>query len=525
MLPGDLLVARRYRDTIRPTYAEITEVNLKLSGRLIRLFETHMKCRKRTLDEAVGELEEGSGRDYRFVRGLATLLERRCRFEVEAAIPPDKARDKLFHAAAWAGVPTTPEERRVIMEEGAAALGVSAHELEESLYADLEDEQVLKEFQPVDARDILRLYNLGLTQTLLFRCTEMEFTASGNWQQIFRWIKLLGLIYTIRQQGEDYRVRVDGPLSLFKLGTRYGTTLAKLLPHIVAAPEWSLKAWILRRRGDHQLLRLELDSFRHDGFLKALPPVKQEYDSMVEESFAQRFNTLKTGWKLTREPVALPVGRHVMIPDFLFEKAGMRVYMEVAGFWTPQYLKHKLDQLRRVEGVDMIVAADRQHACQQLDSLGKKLDIVYYKSRVPLQPVLSHLKSKEAELRSQQAERLKQEEIKIQGPIVYTAELSHRLEVLEDTVKEELKRRDLPGYTLLGDVLIKESKLQEIDKHLDIRMRKGPLTMKGATELIEELGGVRPSRILDHLGYTIEWRGINPEMAEIHKKRDTPASV
>jgi predicted nuclease of restriction endonuclease-like RecB superfamily len=518
MLPSDLLVARRYRDTIRPTYAEITEVNLELSRRLIRLFETHIGRRKKTLEEAVGELEGESGRDYRYVRGLAILLERRCRFEVEAAIPPDKARDMLFHTAARAGVPTTPEERSRIMEEEATALGVSSHELEESLYADLEEEQVLKEFQPVEAQDILRLYNLGLTQTLLFRCTEMEFTASGNWQLIFRWIKLLGLIYTIRRQDEGYRVRVDGPLSLFKLGTRYGTTLAKLVPHIVAAPEWSVKAWILRRRGDHQLLRLELDSFRHDGFLKALLPVKEEYDSMVEESFAQRFNALKTGWKLTREPAALPVGRHVMIPDFLFEKAGMRVYMEVAGFWTPQYLKHKLDQLRGVEGVDMIVAADNQHACQQLDSLRRKLDIVYYKGRVPLQPILSHLKAKEAELRSQQAERLKREEIKIQGSIVYTAELSQRLEVLEDAVKEELKHRDFPGYRFLGDVLIKESTLQKIEKRLDNRMRRGALTLKGATELIEELGGGRPSRILEHLGYTIEWRGINPEMAQIHKR-------
>jgi len=517
MLPSHLLVTRRYRDTIRPTYAKITEVNLELSKRLQSLFEKSIGCRKKTLYEAIGELEEESGRDYRYVRGLATLLERRSQFEVKAAIPPDKARDKLFHAVALTGVPTTLEERSRIREEEAAALGVSASELEDSLYADLEEEQVLKEFQPVDAPDILRLYNLGLTQTLLFRCTEMEFTASGNWQQIFRWIKLLGLIYTIQRQDEGYRTRVDGPVSLFKLGTRYGTTLAKLLPHIVAAPEWSIKAWILRRRGDQQLIRLELDSFRHDRFLKALSPVKEEYDSMVEESFAQRFNALKTGWKLTREPTALPVGRHVMIPDFLFEKAGMRVYMEVAGFWTPEYLKYKLDQLRGVEGVHMIVAADRDHACQQLDSLGRKLDIVYYKGRVPLQPILSHLKAREAELRSLQIKQLKREEIEIHGSIVYTAELSKRLGMLEDAVKEELKRRDFPGYRFFGDVLIKESTLQKIEKQLDNRMRQGPLSLSGATDLIEALGGVRPSRILEHLGYTIEWPGINPELVEIHK--------
>ena len=54
-----------------------------------------------------------------------------------------------------------------------------------------------------------------------------------------------------------------------------------------AAREWGVQAWILRRRGDHQLLKLELDSIRHAGFLRAEePPSREVYDSMVEESFA-----------------------------------------------------------------------------------------------------------------------------------------------------------------------------------------------------------------------------------------------
>jgi predicted nuclease of restriction endonuclease-like RecB superfamily len=27
-----------------------------------------------------------------------------------------------------------------------------------------------------------------------------------------------------------------------------------------------------------------------------------------------------------------------MIPDFLFEKDGLKVYLEVVGLWTPEYL-------------------------------------------------------------------------------------------------------------------------------------------------------------------------------------------
>ena len=518
MLPSVLLVARRYRDTIRPVYAKLTVENLGIAEKLIRAFQDHLKKRRRELEEAVGEMEE-AGYDYRYVRGLATLLERRCQFKVEATVNPEEARSRLFKAAAREGIPTTLEERMRIVEEEAAQIEVSAEELEFSLYSDLDEELILTEFQPLDAEALVRLYNLGLTQTLLFRCSEMGFTASGNWQQIFRWMKWLGLIYTIQRQEEGYWVRVDGPVSLFKLSHRYGTSLAKLLPHIVAAPEWTIHALILRRKGDRQLLKLELDSQRQAAYMKAEEPqAGEEYDSLVEESFAERFNALRTGWWLTREPEPLPVGRHVMIPDFVFEKAGMKVYMEVAGFWTPEYLRHKLKQLGGVEGVDMIVAADRAHACQKLDRLGKKLNIIYYKGKVPIRPILDHLRTREAELRQLQLEQLRELELKPEGPVVTASELAQRLGVLEEAVKENLRHRDIPGYRLLGDVLISESTLADIGRHLDERMEEGVLTLNEAVSLVEELGGARPSRILEHLGYRIEWRGINPEKAEVRRK-------
>jgi len=113
-----------------------------------------------------------------------------------------------------------------------------------------------------------------------------------------------------------------------------------------------------------------------------------------------------------------------MIPDFLLERAGMKVYMEVAGYWTPEYLRRKLDQLRGVEDVDMIVAADADHACQQLDSLGKKLDIIYFKGEVPLRPVLNHLNARESKLGKSQLESLSGRRLEFEGPAVSASKLA-----------------------------------------------------------------------------------------------------
>jgi predicted nuclease of restriction endonuclease-like RecB superfamily len=522
VLPNELLITRKYGDTIRPVYAQPDGENVKIAEQMINAFESHTGRTKRELKEATTGLEE-QGYDFRYVRGLYTLLERRCQFKTSATITPTKARWHVFHATAKTGLPSTVEERQRILDEEATQLEISAKELEDNLYADLDEELIVTQFQPIEAETLVRRYNLSLTQTLLFRSSEMEFTASANWQRIFRGIKWLGLIYTIRRQRENYWVRVDGPLSLFKLSHRYGTSLAKLIPHITVAQKWSIHAKVLRRHGDRQLLNLKLNSRRHGSYLKSTEtPVEGEYDSAVEQDFARRFNLLHSGWRLTREPEFLPVGRYVMIPDFLFEKAEMKVYMEVAGFWTPEYLRHKLRQLQEVKGVDMIVAANRSHAGEKLDRLGRRLNVIYYKREIPLRPILDHLNSREATLGKLQLQRLRNTELKLEGAIVKVTEIATTLNVLDSVVEEELKRRSLPGYRLLRDVLISDEILKRIADRVNQRLTEGTLTLSEAIQLIEEIGGVNPTRILKMLGYQIEWHGIDPTRARVH--RTTEAS-
>lgn len=522
MLPSSLLIARKYGDTIRPVYARINEQNLEVAEKLIQTYRNHVGEKKGDLQSVLDDLEN-IGYDYRYVRGLSTLLERRCEFRSKTAVDPIQARRTVFKLAADRGVPTTYERRQDILEEAAEQLRITAEQLEQSLYGDLDDELILHHFNPVKGERLMKWYNLSLTQTLLFRSTEMEFTASGNWQTIFRQIKWLGLIYTIQKRGEHYHVRVDGPISLFKLNRRYGTSLAKLVPHIVANTEWVIKAKILRKKGDRRLLNLKLDSRRHGAYLQSTKPLQDRlYDSLVEQNFAQRFEALDTGWELTREPEPLPVGRHVMIPDFSFKKGEIRVYMEVVGFWTPGYLRHKLGQLSVVREIDMIVAADRQLACRKLDKMGGRLDVIYYKGQVPLRPILRHLKEREKSLVEQQVGRLQLEKARLEQPVMTVQELAARFGVLEEAVKRLVRDRATPGYRVLGDILIKQSRLEKIGKELEKRTATAPLNLQEATKLIEKLGGKKATTILDALGYTVEWQSINIQSAKIRRKSEIP---
>lgn len=517
MLPSSLLITRRWGGGIRPFYAPLSPRNLGVAELLIQTYRDHVGRRKGELNEAVEGLEE-LGHDYRYVRGLSVLLDRRCRLEAHAAINPVEARGVVFRIAHQEGLPTTPEERRAVLAQAASGLGVTAGELEATLYGDLEDELLIRDFEPVDPEALVRQYNLSLTQTLLFHSTELTFTAAGNWQRLFRKIKWLGLIYTIQRSDGGYQVRVDGPTSLFKLHRRYGTSMAKLLPTIVQNRWWSLRAKILLRRGDRRLLNLELDSQRHSRYMGTPEALEEAYDSRVEEDFARRFRALDTGWSLIREPEPIPVGTQVMIPDFAFQKAGLRVYMEVVGFWTPQYLQEKLEKLRKAGGLDMIVAADKELACRGLDRIGERLNVIHYRRHIPLRPVLDHLKAREEHLSEEQARRLSAEALIIQKPVVEAREIAERLGVLEDAVREVLREVEVPGYTRLGDMLINETKLGEIRERLEERLERGELGLEEASEIIEVLGGRRPTSILDALGYRIDWHGIDPRSAKIRRR-------
>lgn len=195
----------------------------------------------------------------------------------------------------------------------------------------------------------------------------------------------------------------------------------------------------------------------------------------------------------------------------------MKVYMEVAGFWTPEYLKHKLRQLRDVEGVDMIVAADRSNACQRLDRMGRRLNIIYYKGKIPLHPILNHLNAREMALRTRQLTRLRGMELKLEGAVVEAKAIAEELDVLDSVVEKVLRERSIPGYRLLGDVLVKIEVLKMIEEGLHQKISEGDLTLGDATRFIEELGGVRPTRLLETLGFRIEWHGINPEKAHVRR--------
>jgi predicted nuclease of restriction endonuclease-like RecB superfamily len=518
MLPSELLVVWKRKGVIWPRYAKLSSDNLEVASGLIEVYKQHVGEKKRVLKEFVDELED-RGYDYRFVRGLSFLLDRRGVFKCNSRVSSVDLRGKTFKAAEEFGLPTTPEQRSQIIEKIALDLKITPEMVEEFFYADLDRESILEKFDPLPPQELIEKYNLSLTQTLLFDSTELNFTAAGNWQRIFYTVKKLGLIYEAYKDGEFW-VKIDGPASLFKLTRRYGTAMAKLLPLIIANPEWTVEAKIFRKY-TNEICSFKIESRTHHAVLRSyLPPIS--YDSVVEEDFAARFEALESGWRLRREPEPVPAGKQVIIPDFSLEREGIKVYMEIVGFWTMEYLLRKIEKLKKID-VNMIVVVNETLACERLANLEKceRLNIIYYRDRIPLAPILRYLKGAFQGIQAEQTGFLKSLPVIFTEPFVKFEEFAARIGVSTDAVRAALTEKPPQGYILMPNGLVKKDKLEQIGKKVEEQISgSGRLPLSEALKIAETEGIEDATSAMEALGYRILWHGISSEKAEVIKPKN-----
>ncbi|MGD0477150.1 MAG: DUF790 family protein [Nitrososphaerales archaeon] len=519
MLPSDLLRAKISGGKIRPLYVNPDPGTLALAERITGIFSDCTGKRKGELLERLREVED-EGYDFKLVRGLSALLERRCVFEAESVLNPREARMAVFEEASKARA-TTLEERSDVLRRISTKLRVAPEALEMTLFSDLEDRLILKEFERLGPELLLKSYNLSLTQTLLFKSLRVEFSASGNWKNIFREVKRLGLIYLVeKDEGGGYRVTLDGPLSLFKMTERYGTSIAKLLPQITSSESWTVKAEILARSMGGRVYAFEADSKELGSILATTKEADGSenrtslYDSTVEQRFARSFNSYGSGWTLRREPEPLLAGTHVLIPDFGFEKHGVKVYLEVVGFWTPEYLERKISKLSSIAGVDMIIAADESLACSKLERLKSRALVIYYRKDVPLKPIIDHLKEREASVLTGQAEEFRRDAVTLNGDVVSLDEIAGARGASVETVRVALQHFEPEGYSRVGNLFISKRRLDEIGGRLaGVEKLTDALRIIVASGVKEEDG----QKVLDALGYTSVWEGMEIDKVRISK--------
>ena len=400
MLPSDLLMTRYRGEEIIPKRLPLDRAQQQLAEELIAVFAANVGQPRRVLEEQLQALE-GTATDYRVKRGLAHLLQAFAEFEVQSPLEPETLRRLLFEEAAQQvpslamgqQIKTRLAERLSVQMQGDISLAA----IEAGMYADLAENHILQRFDPPSPEALLHRYNLAQVQGLLYRARDLVITAyrndPGEYKQLFRYLKLFGLMSYIEGDADHgFSITIDGPASVLRSHSRYGTDLAKFLPALLKVSRWRMDATLLRPANDYQRggeVHFGLDS---DCGLVSHYRDSKVYDSAVEEAFAQRFAKTKTDWRLEREVDLIPIPGSVMIPDFRLVHPEKRPWLfEIVGYWRPSYLQKKFAQVRQAQRDDLLLAVSQR---LNLGKAGIKIDdvsakIIWFKGRVNPQDVLA----------------------------------------------------------------------------------------------------------------------------------------
>jgi hypothetical protein len=505
VLTKDLLRVSRRGGDYHPSFVDSDA--RPLAREVLATYRNHVGESRSAVDDTITDLERDA-EDFKLVRGFAALLEREATFETHAPLPPERARRAVFEASERVGV-ATESDRETALTRAADSLGVTVDDVEASLYADREVNQVLTRFaSPWSVDDLLDRYNLSLAQTALFDATEVQVRSSDP-RALVSAVKRLRLMYEIRTEGGERVVVVTGPDALFSRTRRYGTAFARLLRTLVRTPEWRLDATIDDRGTERTLSLSESDLSVPDDE----PLAEPTFDSSVEADFAARFENLDLDWAVTREPEALSTGTRVMIPDFAFDyrPAGadaeatefdsspdrFRVYFEIMGFWTPDYVEKKLAQLDELEDVELLVAVDESLGVgEEIEARDHRM--VPYRSHVRVKDVVDVLREYEAELVATAAASLPADLVP-DDDVVSLSCLAERHGVSE----EALDAVGFPDHERVGRTLVRPTVLDEARARIE-----AGLSLADAEAALETLGLSDTSAVLSRLGYRVEWEGL-----------------
>jgi predicted nuclease of restriction endonuclease-like RecB superfamily len=96
--------------------------------------------------------------------------------------------------------------------------------------------------------------------------------------------------------------------------------------------------------------------FDQAAYYRQKEAARKEFDSSIEARFQEEFSALvreghTAGWQIQREPeaLALPDLNLLYIPDFGFYRDNLKVWLEIIGFWTPDYRTRKLEKLDKLK--------------------------------------------------------------------------------------------------------------------------------------------------------------------------------
>ena len=321
MLTRDLLIFRKYKDTVRPGFIDTKQAELQtLAAELLDIFRHGLGERRGDLEEAIDARTNAHSKP-RVAKGLAKLLMDRAEFE-EADESVAAARREAFARAAAVLREQVQEDTSLegYLELVAASLAEDEQtagpldQVRARLYNDLTANRRLVRHRAYSPLDLLHRYNLALVQGLVLHSRGLTVTALEPellaLRQVLRRLKFSRLVAEVRREGEHWVLQVEGPGAILDMQKKYGLQLATFVTAVPLLKAFRLDAVIeLPRRGPLKLALSNKDplvTIERAGLGHVPPEIEQVKQGFDDER-----------WVLDLSPELRHVGTTGMcVPDF-----------------------------------------------------------------------------------------------------------------------------------------------------------------------------------------------------------------
>ena len=410
MLRGEHVIARLARGRLVPHRLSPDDERVaRVAGELCDLYAANLTGPRAGLEGRLSGLEEELGprldarRGFKIVRALAKLLEERATWESPTEADPYTIRTRVFELAA--ALPEPPGSEPGLLEAptrddvlGQVAAEVGLGGISDLMYADRQGAQLLAEFEKPSPEALIERYNVAQVQGVLYAARELvvDLDRGADARLVFHYVKKMALIYNLEPTPRGYRLRLDGPLSIFGGTRKYGLRLAKFLPGLLLTSPWRLSANVEWKGRD---ALLELDSEKNDLTSHYLGPKDANEGDDVRDAFVRAWERAKDtgGWELGAGSGVLPFPelKNALVPDFTLKNpAGEEVHLEILGFWSERNLVERVALLREAgaRGHRVLVAASEKLGASP-GALSEAVagGVVPFKERLAVKDVLAAL--------------------------------------------------------------------------------------------------------------------------------------
>lgn len=290
------------------------------------------------------------------------VLDRLSPPRVAGPLRPRDVRAVAFHAAARGGPAAA-------LAEAARILDVPPEAVDEALFADLPGERRVRSLASVSPAALADEVNLAIAGTLLARSSVVRVQVPDDGAALIRRARHLGLVCTVVDTPRE--LSISGPFSLFRRTALYGRALAALAGELAGCEDWKLAASCSLPSGPGELVFVLGPDLLPASRRTGIP------DHPLVERLARELTSLLPDWRISRDPPPLRAAGVLAFPDLEIAHGtdpARRWYLEIAGFWTQDWLR------ARAAFEHLVVCVDSRRSCDE-DAPGAPY-VVPYRQRV-----------------------------------------------------------------------------------------------------------------------------------------------